>query len=90
MAEMTLDALAQRMTDLERKVAQLAAPRPGSVKDWRRVVGGKFAKNERLLKEGEPLISAHLSGKGHPFWVITNCDRSATTIWMLEAHYACE
>ncbi len=37
MAELTLEILAMRLADLERKVAALATPPPA--KDWRRTVG---------------------------------------------------
>ncbi len=37
MAELTLEVLAMRLADLERKVAELSAP--PAAKDWRRTVG---------------------------------------------------
>lgn len=37
MPEMTLEALAKRVEELERKLAELSNPAP--VKDWRSVVG---------------------------------------------------
>lgn len=37
MNDLTLEALAQRLGDLERKMAELTAARPK--KDWRRTVG---------------------------------------------------
>src|SRR5436190_10259625 len=37
-------------------------------------------ENELSLKEGFRLLSAYRTGKGQKLWIITEADRSATTI----------
>jgi hypothetical protein len=48
--------------------------------DWGDLGTEDMQANERALKEGTRLLSAYASGKGVTFWIITEADRSATTI----------
>ena len=55
--------------------------------DW----GGELSdedvqENELSLKEGFRLLSAYRTGKGQKLWIITEADRSATTI-LLPSEY---
>ena len=43
-------------------------------------------ENELSLKEGFRLLSAYRTGKGQKLWIITEADRSATTI-LLPSEY---
>lgn len=58
MAELTLEILAMRLADLERKVAALATPPPA--KDWRRTVG-MFEGSEFMAQ-----VDAEVSRYGKP------------------------
>jgi hypothetical protein len=54
--------------------------------DWG-VVGEEDAKaNNQSLKEGTRLLSAYRTAKGEQLWVITEADRSATTILLPEEY----
>ena len=44
------------------------------------------ALNEEAIKTGDRILSAYKDRKGIKFWIITECDRSATTI-MLPSEY---
>lgn len=48
--------------------------------DWGELGSEDWAENELSLKEGFRLLSAYKSKAGVKFWVITEADRSATTI----------
>ena len=49
--------------------------------DWGELCGEGRAENERSLREGHRLFSAYRSKEGKVrFWVITEHDRSATTV----------
>ena len=43
-------------------------------------------ENELSLKEGFRLLSAYCTGKGQKLWIITEADRSATTV-LLPSEY---
>jgi hypothetical protein len=43
-------------------------------------------ENELSLKEGFRLLSAYRTGKGQKLWIITEADRSATTV-LLPSEY---
>jgi len=43
-------------------------------------------ENELSLKEGLRLLSAYRTGKGQKLWIITEADRSATTV-LLPSEY---
>jgi len=48
--------------------------------DWGDICQEDRAENERSLKEGFRLLSVYHSEGGLKFWVITEADRSVTTI----------
>ena len=54
--------------------------------DWGEVPPEDRAENELSLKEGFRLLSAYSDRKGNKFWVITEADRSATTILLPEEY----
>jgi hypothetical protein len=51
--------------------------------DWGDLCPEDVRENERSLKQGGRLFSAYGAGDRR-FWIITECDRSATTILMPE------
>lgn len=48
--------------------------------DWGDVCDEDRATNDRAVKSGERIFSVYHSGSGVKFWIITEWDRSATTI----------
>ena len=54
--------------------------------DWGEVCGEDQQRNDEALKCGERLLSAYHSAAGIKFWVITEADRSATTV-LLPSEY---
>jgi hypothetical protein len=54
--------------------------------DWGELDPEDWAENELSLKEGFRLLSAYHSTQGVKFWIITEADRSATTI-LLPSEY---
>lgn len=52
--------------------------------DWGELTSSDIAQNERALKFGGRLCSRYLSSGGHPFYVITEADRSVTTVLLPE------
>ena len=54
--------------------------------DWGEVSEEDVQENEFSLKEGFRLLSAYRTGKGQKLWIITEADRSATTI-LLPSEY---
>ena len=48
--------------------------------DWGDVCEEDWNANERSLLEGTRLLSVFHNGHGIKFWIITEADRSATTI----------
>lgn len=48
--------------------------------DWGNVCREDWQANERALQEGTRLLSSYKSSSGRTFWIITEHDRSATTI----------
>jgi hypothetical protein len=54
--------------------------------DWGDVCPEDQAENERALREGGRLFSAYIDRSGTKFWIITEADRSATTI-LLPSEY---
>ena len=49
-------------------------------KDWGELSDEDVRENELSLKEGFRLLSAYRTAKGQKLWIITEADRSATTI----------
>ena len=54
--------------------------------DWGELSDEDVRENEFSLKEGLRLLSAYQTGKGQKLWIITEADRSATTI-LLPSEY---
>lgn len=54
--------------------------------DWGDVCGEDRRSNERALKTGERLFSAYHTGDGRKFWIITEADRSNTTVLLPQDH----
>jgi hypothetical protein len=54
--------------------------------DWGELSDEDVKENEFSLKEGLRLLSAYHTGKGQKIWIITEADRSATTI-LLPSEY---
>jgi len=52
--------------------------------DWGELDREDHDANESALKHGGRLFSAYLSTNGVKFWIITECDRSATTVLLPE------
>jgi hypothetical protein len=48
--------------------------------DWGNVVEDDRKANEEALADGSRLLSAYRDRKGTKFWIITEADRSATTV----------
>ena len=54
--------------------------------DWGEVDDADRQTNEESLKCGDRLLSAYRSRNGVTFWIITESDRSVTTILMPEEY----
>ena len=54
--------------------------------DWGELPEEDVKENEVSLKEGFRLLSAYRTGKGQKLWIITEADRSATTV-LLPSEY---
>ena len=54
--------------------------------DWGELSDEDVRENEFSLKEGLRLLSAYQTGKGQKLWIITEANRSATTI-LLPSEY---
>ena len=54
--------------------------------DWGELSDEDARENELSLKEGFRLLSAYRTAKGQKLWIITEADRSATTI-LLPSEY---
>jgi hypothetical protein len=54
--------------------------------DWGELCPADMRANDRALREGDRLLSAYKTSTGERLWVITEADRSATTI-LLPSEY---
>lgn len=52
--------------------------------DWGEVCDTDWKLNDEALKSGSRIISAYTGENGIKFWIITEADRSATTILLPE------
>ena len=52
--------------------------------DWGDLCAEDKAVNDQALVEGSRILSAYQSTNGKKFWIITEADRSATTILLPE------
>lgn len=57
-----------------------------AIGDWGELDAADVRANERALVEGTRLFSAYRDEKGTKFWIITEADRSATTILLPEEY----
>jgi len=48
--------------------------------DWGELCEEDVAENELSLEEGFRILSAYTDGRGTKFWIITEADRSSTTV----------
>ena len=62
----------------------LGALKRHAVGDWGDVCPEDAQENELSLREGFRLLSVYQSTAGVKFWIITEADRSATTVLMPE------
>ncbi|MBB5036166.1 hypothetical protein [Prosthecobacter dejongeii] len=54
--------------------------------DWGEVCKDDWQSNDEAVKEGTRLLSAYTSKEGNKFWIITEADRSVTTVLMPEEY----
>ena len=54
--------------------------------DWGEVDEEDWNANENALDDGGRLLSAYTDRKGNRFWIITEADRSSTTILLPEEY----
>jgi len=54
--------------------------------DWGEVCDEDKAENELSIKEGFRILSAYRTNKGVRLWIITEADRSSTTILLPEEY----
>jgi hypothetical protein len=54
--------------------------------DWGDLCEDDRRENDRSLREGGRLFSAYADRNGVRFWIITECDRSATTLLLPEEY----
>jgi hypothetical protein len=54
--------------------------------DWRELSDDDVQENELSLTKGFRLLSNYRTGKGQQLWIITEADRSATTV-LLPSEY---
>ena len=54
--------------------------------DWGELSDDDVQENELSLQKGFRLLSAYQTGKGQKLWIITEADRSATTV-LLPSEY---
>jgi len=54
--------------------------------DWGDLSNDDIAENELSVKQGFRLLSSYQTAKGQQLWIITEADRSATTI-LLPSEY---
>ena len=52
--------------------------------DWGDVGADDRQANEAALRDGERLLSVYTSSDGRRFWIITEADRSVTTVLLPE------
>lgn len=75
----------QAMAALSRQDIVLALARH-AMGDWGDVCPEDRATNDHALKDGLRLVSVYHSSQGVKFWVITEADRSVTTILLPEEY----
>ena len=81
LGQVAVTANAARKLGLQEVWAVLRRHQTG---DWGELVAEDTQSNDRALKTGGRLFSAYRSGDGVKFWVITEWDRSLTTVLLPE------
>ncbi|MGN7170821.1 hypothetical protein ACTHSJ_33675 [Paenibacillus cellulositrophicus] len=84
--ELGLIVVTQGVMELIDEVDQMVALNRHANCDWGYVSDKDMASNENGLMYGDRLMSAYSNGIGTEFWVITEADRSSTTL-MLPGEY---
>jgi hypothetical protein len=64
--------------------AVMAALDRHSQGDWGEVCEEDWDANDRALREGNRLLSVYRNGHDTKFWIMTEADRSATTVLLPE------
>lgn len=54
--------------------------------DWGELVPDDLAANDRAVREGTRIFSAYRTCTGVKFWIITEADRSLTTVLLPEEY----
>lgn len=54
--------------------------------DWGDLEAFDIVQNERALRQKGRLLSRYVTKDGHPFWIITEADRSVTTALLPEEY----
>lgn len=52
--------------------------------DWGELASGDWESNDRALSNGSRILSAYRATNGTRFWIITEADRSVTTVLLPE------
>jgi hypothetical protein len=76
-------ATAQVMATIPNAEVQISLRRH-ETGDWGRAEAEDRQANERALLDGTRLLSIYRSSKGVKFWIITEADRSTTTVLLPE------
>lgn len=53
-------------------------------RDWGNVSASDHLANDQALREGTRILSAYRSAAGDAFWILTEADRSVTTVLLPE------
>ena len=77
-----LDALAETEDIPQHVIAGFVSRHVAA--DWGEVDAEDWQTNDRALREGDRLLSAYTSPGGIQLWIITEADRSATTVSLPE------
>jgi hypothetical protein len=63
-----------------------AAVRRHAHGDWGDVCPDDHASNDRALRLGDRVLSSYRTQEDQSFWIITECDRSVTTVLLPEEY----
>lgn len=81
LGQMAITATARESLDSADVAAALARHARG---DWGDIPEKDRAENELSITEGFRLLSSYKDRKGQTFWIITEADRSVTTVLLPE------
>ena len=70
---------------LDRHDVMMAMKRHAT-RDWGDICDEDRRINESALKDGERILSAYSDSRNVRFWIITEADRSVTTVLLPEDH----